>query len=153
MRLRVVTKNITQTLALSKIIAREADAFRRTNRNHALVIGLTGGLGSGKTAFVQGFAKALGIREKVRSPSFLIIKRYIIPKQRGALFHIDCFRLKGHRELTALGFDEILQDPTHIVMIEWAERVRTFLPRQTLWVTFRNAPHRNWRCIMFHTAA
>lgn len=102
----------------------------------ATIMVLEGELGAGKTVFVKGFAKALGIKKKINSPTFVILKKIQIPekirKNKSAgfqfLFHIDAYRLKNHKELVALGIGEILKNPENIVLIEWAERVRKILP-------------------------
>lgn len=85
----------------------------------AFILALEGDLGSGKTTFTQGFAKGLGIKEKVLSPTFVLMKRY--KKQKGNLYHIDCYRVK---DVEGLNFDEIIKDPNNIVVIEWAENAK-----------------------------
>jgi len=120
-------------------------------RKHAAVIALTGDLGSGKTTFVKGFAAGLGIRRRMVSPTFLIIKRYTIPEGRQTkvkkmheaclyrfLFHIDAYRLKKPRELLSLGWREIAENPQHLVLIEWAEKVRSLLPKASAWIALRH---------------
>lgn len=92
----------------------------------ATIIGLTGELGAGKTTFVQGFTQALGITEKVKSPTFLLIKQYDIGQHR--LYHIDCYRVNDYKELLPLEIEAILREPVNIVLIEWAERIAPILP-------------------------
>lgn len=87
------------------------------------VIALSGELGSGKTTFVQGFAKGLGINEKIISPTFLLIRQY--PVGNYFFYHIDLYRL-GSVEMKDLGLKEILTDPNNIVLIEWPERIKDF---------------------------
>lgn len=101
--------------------------------NHAIVIGLEGELGSGKTAFVQKFAKAMGIKEHITSPTFVILKQY------GNLIHIDAYRLKNSEELNALGLQELIQDPHNIIMIEWANLVADILPNDRITIHFEHA--------------
>ncbi len=121
---------------------------------HAFVLALEGELGAGKTTFVRGLAKGLGIREKVTSPSFLIAKPYIIPSAHTRrrsfgsrpqddaggkmLWHFDFYRLEHptKRDLELLNFSEILRDPKNIVAVEWAERVRRHLPRRRFALEF-----------------
>lgn len=100
------------------------------------VFGLQGELGAGKTTFVQGFAKALGIQEKVLSPTFLIIKRFMIPGTERSLYHIDCYRIENSKELLQLGWKEIVQDPKNIVLIEWPERIQEILPKNITMIRF-----------------
>jgi tRNA threonylcarbamoyladenosine biosynthesis protein TsaE len=102
---------------------------------HAKVIALVGDLGAGKTTFVQGFLKELGVRRRIISPTFLIIRPYMLKFKKFHLaFHIDCYRLNKSQELLALGFKDILREPEHIVLIEWPELVKKYLPRDTRWV-------------------
>lgn len=101
----------------------------------AVVVALEGELGAGKTVFVRGFAKALKIRAKIKSPTFVLMKKYSIsgavsPFQH--LYHLDCYRLENHKDLLPLGIKEILKDPDNIILIEWAERVKPILPKQCI---------------------
>ena len=101
-----------------------------------VVFGLQGELGSGKTTFVQGFAKSLGIKEKVLSPTFLIVKRFAIPNTERFLYHIDCYRVENSKELLQLGWKDIVQDPKNIVLVEWAERIKEILPKDIRMIEF-----------------
>lgn len=101
-----------------------------------VVFGLRGELGSGKTTFVQGFAGALGIKEKVLSPTFLIIKRFAIPQTERFLYHIDCYRVESSKELLRLGWKDIVQDKKNIVLVEWPERIKEILPRDIRMIEF-----------------
>lgn len=99
-------------------------------RPRALVVGLYGDLGSGKTTFMQGVAAALGVGETVTSPTFVLSKIYKISPRRGFthLVHMDAYRLDGPQELAPLGWHEVVADPRNIVMVEWAERIERALP-------------------------
>lgn len=99
----------------------------------ALVVALEGELGAGKTVFVKGVARALGIKAKIKSPTFTLIKKYPIPnkpKPKSYLYHLDCYRLKDHHDLAVLGIKEILNDPKNLVLIEWSDRVKKILPKK-----------------------
>ena len=91
----------------------------------ATIVTLSGELGAGKTAFVQAMARLLGITETVTSPTFVIEKGY----ETGAgapfarLTHIDAYRLSGARELSTIGWKDILARPRSLVMLEWPERI------------------------------
>lgn len=104
----------------------------------AVVIGLYGDLGAGKTVFVKGVARALSVSEVVASPTFAIEKIYKIPegKMFRYLIHIDAYRLEGGSELIALGWKDIVKDPQNIIIIEWAERVEELLPGSTKKIHF-----------------
>lgn len=94
------------------------------------IIGLTGDLGAGKTTFAQGFAEGLQIKDKVISPTFLIIRQYKIPGRKNFFYHIDLYRLEKINLKTS-GLAEILEDPTNVVLIEWAEKIAQDLPKRT----------------------
>ena len=99
-----------------------------------LIIGLKGELGAGKTTFTQGFAGGLGIKDKITSPTFVIFKKYSFDS--GAFYHVDCYRLKDAADLAELDFGEILRAKENIVLIEWAEKIKEILPKNTLWISF-----------------
>ena len=99
------------------------------NEKGAIIVGLYGDLGSGKTAFTQAVAKCLGVRETVTSPTFVIEKIYKLDHQDfDHLIHIDAYRLKGGDELLHLGWEEIAKNPKNIIFIEWPERIAEILP-------------------------
>jgi len=97
------------------------------------IIGLSGELGGGKTTFVKGLAKGLGIKEIVASPTFVLIKDY------GKLVHIDLYRLLGKAEIESLGLSDYLGQKDKICVIEWAEKIKKWLaelPAKKIWVEF-----------------
>lgn len=92
------------------------------------VIGLVGDLGAGKTTFVQRVAKALGVKEKVKSPTFILMQSFstsAAATKRGIrrLCHVDAYRLKDDAELFAIGFEEYAADSATLTLVEWADRV------------------------------
>lgn len=95
------------------------------------VIALMGDLGAGKTTFTQGFAKALGINEKVISPTFILLKQYKIASGN-ILYHLDLYRLENTSDIDSLGLSEIFEDKTNIVLIEWAEKILDKLPKEAV---------------------
>jgi tRNA threonylcarbamoyladenosine biosynthesis protein TsaE len=103
------------------------------------VVVLDGGLGAGKTTFVQGAVAGLGSAAAVTSPTFAIVQQY-----RGGpteIAHVDAYRLDRVQELHDIGFDELL-DGTTIVFVEWGERVRAMLPDDRVTVTLTMAYER-----------
>jgi tRNA threonylcarbamoyladenosine biosynthesis protein TsaE len=88
------------------------------------VVSLTGELGAGKTAFVQGAAPALGVEEPVVSPTFVLVREY---RGEMPIFHVDVYRLDRLQELHDLGFEDLL-DPSGIVFVEWGDAVEPMLP-------------------------
>ena len=103
---------------------------------HAMVLALIGDLGTGKTSFVQDFAKALGVNERLKSPTFMLIRQYAIPKSSLSLWHLDCYRLESHKDLVHLDLASVLSDSRNIVLIEWPERAKTIFPRDHITVRF-----------------
>ncbi|HEX2179994.1 MAG TPA: tRNA (adenosine(37)-N6)-threonylcarbamoyltransferase complex ATPase subunit type 1 TsaE [Actinomycetota bacterium] len=93
------------------------------------VLVLAGDLGAGKTTFVQGLAKGLGIVERVTSPTFILMKEY--PGGRFPLMHLDVYRLGKVQEVIDLGIDEYL-DPSYVVAVEWGDMVEPLLPQEHL---------------------
>ena len=102
------------------------------------VIALTGDLGSGKTTFVQGFAKGLGIKTKILSPTFVLVRQHPVPHSKKILYHIDLYRLENNEHIKHSGIEELINNTGNIVLIEWAEKAKTLLPKDTHWITFKN---------------
>lgn len=91
------------------------------------VVRLTGSLGAGKTEWVRGLAHALGWTGRVRSPSFSLENVYELPEV--TLYHLDGYRLTDPSGLDRDWFEEILEDPRGIVLIEWPDRFGESVPR------------------------
>ncbi len=114
------TKEIAGRLAVKLLVKHDI--------KHSIVVALEGELGAGKTQFTKGFAKALGVKQSVTSPTFVLMKPYKI--KRGTLYHIDAYRLKDHRDLITLGVGELIKDRANILLIEWSDRVKKILPKK-----------------------
>lgn len=97
------------------------------------VISLTGDLGAGKTALVQGIAAASGVEERVTSPTFTIVHQY---RGRYPFIHVDVYRLNSFQEVIDLGFEEFL-DPDSVVVVEWGGAITPLLPRRHLEIELR----------------
>lgn len=122
----------TQEVAISL-----AKKLIRKKLNGALVLALEGELGAGKTTFIKGFSKTLGIKKKVLSPTFVLIHRHKIANSRFKnLYHIDAYRLNSGKDLLKLGVKEIFSSPENIVLIEWADRVKKAIPKTAVWLHF-----------------
>lgn len=91
-----------------------------------------GDLGAGKTTFVQGLAEGLGIKERILSPTFILMREY------GNLYHVDLYRLEEgiDEEVRNLGLTDIWGKKDNIVIIEWAEKITDLLPENTIWMNF-----------------
>lgn len=126
-----------------------------------MILALSGNLGAGKTTFTQGLAKALGIKDRVVSPTFVVMKSFLIPEPKGRklhsiasfargfgrpekatrdkrfFWHIDCWRL-DQSDFEYLGLKEILENRENIVCLEWAERVKKLLSRNAVLLRFEH---------------
>lgn len=136
----------------------------RRHRGSTTIL-LKGDLGSGKTTFTLGFLKALGIRPRAASPTFVIMKRYACvergtlnverpnknaktsKRQRRFIYHLDAYRLRGKKDLRALGFDSIMNDSHAIVLIEWPENIKGMLFPNKLSIRFSYGKKENERVI------
>ena len=96
------------------------------------VIALQGELGAGKTTFVQGMARALGITRPITSPTFTLVGEY--SGARLLLVHMDLYRIQSPDELLVIGFQEYL-DRKALVAVEWPERAGDLLPPETIRVS------------------
>ena len=129
-----LSESPAQTRKLGRNLTKE---ILRTKPKNGLIIGLEGDLGGGKTTFLQGFAKGLEIKEKILSPTFVILKKFKIAKTKDRwLYHIDCYRVGNVKEILELGFKKIISDPQNIVVIEWTNRIREILPKKIITVKF-----------------
>ena len=115
--------------------------------DEALVVGLSGHLGAGKTAFSKMIAASLGVVGEVTSPTFVIMKLYDIdPSLRypwTRLVHIDAYRLERREELEALNFEQVVADRNNLVLIEWPENVglTDFVPQAHLSFAIHDGHH------------
>lgn len=101
------------------------------------IIALYGELGGGKTTFVQGLAKGLGIERRIISPTFVIVRTYKLKLQNAkAFYHIDLYRTESKNDIDGLGIGEIMNDPKNIVAIEWAEKMKSLLPERRIDIHF-----------------
>ena len=121
---KYTSRSIDDTMELAENI--ESEKFP------GMVICLDGELGSGKTVFVKGFAKSLGITETVTSPTFNLIKEYNSGEM--PLYHMDVYRLDGNAE--GIGIEEYF-NKGGIVIIEWADSIKDILPKERLNIKFK----------------
>lgn len=98
---------------------------------------LAGDLGAGKTTLTRYWLQALGHTGTVKSPTYTLVEPYQIQKSNGAVkavYHADLYRLQDPEELSFIGFDEYLDEPDALVIIEWASRADSYLPPPTLFI-------------------
>ncbi len=136
MSIKYITRSPFQTKKLAKLLAKEI--LKTKNKKRAFILGLEGDLGGGKTTFLQGLAKGLGIKKKILSPTFVIMKKFPISHSQFLNFyHIDCYRIKKSKEILDLGFKKIISNPQNIVAIEWVDRIKKIMPKNTIWANFK----------------
>ncbi len=115
-------------------------ACARLVKNTA-VFALSGELGAGKTTFVKGFLKELGVKKEALSPTFTLLKQYSLSGNwKGwTAYHFDLYRLKSTEDFLNEGFGEIFNEPKSIILIEWPERISDILPKKRIDVLFRHS--------------
>lgn len=125
-----ISEKTEETRKIAKDLARKW--LKSDLRKRALIIGLTGELGAGKTVFTQGFAKGLGIKGKIKSPTFILMRRH------GNFYHFDAYRIKNSKEFIALEWRKIIDTPQNIILIEWAEKIKKILPKNYIKIKFEH---------------
>jgi len=122
--------------------------LKRNLAKRAVIFGLIGDLGGGKTTFLQGLARGLGIKQAITSPTFVIMRKLKIPQSGKSslrygqnhkfknFYHFDCYRIQKPTEMLTLGFKGIISDPQNIVALEWADKIRKMLHKDSLMLEF-----------------
>lgn len=125
----------------------------RRKDGRALVMTLTGDLGSGKTTFLQGLAEGLDVKQRIISPTFILLRKYniILDSHLGydvrndkpflkSFYHLDLYRLETNvnDEMVNLGYDEFVNDPENVIAVEWAEKASGVYPDDLLWLKFED---------------
>ena len=123
MEYKYISKNEIDTIELAENI--ESEKFPN------MIICLDGELGSGKTIFTKGIAKAMGITETITSPTFTIIKEY---NGELPLYHMDVYRLDGNTD--GVGIEEYFEKGG-VVVIEWSATIKDILPSEYLHIKFK----------------
>lgn len=136
-----ISKNSKQTQKLGEMMAEELQGGE--------IVCLSGELGSGKTTFAQGVLKGLGAKGPYTSPTFVVLKHYRLKtksekRKTGAqnlepenVYHIDAYRV-GANDILDLGWEEIIGDKSNVMVVEWAENIRTIVPRRAVWLKFEH---------------
>ncbi|KKT56956.1 MAG: hypothetical protein UW81_C0012G0008 [Candidatus Giovannonibacteria bacterium GW2011_GWC2_44_9] len=133
MKIEIFTKSDKETKKLGKVLAREI--LKTKSKKRAVVISLGGELGSGKTTFTQGFAKGLGVRETPRSPTFVIMQIYRFRTRN--LVHVDAYRLNS-RDFRMLNWDDFIKNPQNIILVEWGNKIKNILPKNSVRIIFKH---------------
>lgn len=120
-----------------EITTNSADATKKAGKEFSAqlkpgdIVGFVGGLGAGKTTFIQGLAEGLGVKERIISPTFILMRNY-----NPHFIHVDLYRLEGDLsgEFENLGLSQIIDEGKSIIAIEWAQKAKNLLPEKTIWV-------------------
>jgi len=116
------TYSAEETKKIGGLLAKKIFALRPGKK--AVIIGLLGDLGSGKTTLVQGFLRASGWKKRITSPTFVLMRRYPLRgKKFKNIYHLDAYRLKSS-EIHHLGLGDTIKDPRNIILAEWPENIK-----------------------------
>ena len=135
-----VANNLTEMRALAEGFLGTLAGLPTTGG--ALVVGLSGDLGAGKTAFTKCVADILGVKDTVTSPTFILEKIYPLSEDTvfgtriTKLVHIDAYRLDDGSEMRALDWGSVIKDEHALVLLEWPEQVASVLPRSIINLSF-----------------
>ena len=134
--MQYITHSPEETRALGRTLAQALQG--------GAVVAFTGDLGAGKTAFVRGLARGLGVQERVTSPTFTIVNEY--EGGRLPLFHFDMYRLGSADELFHIGWEDYLAR-NGVCAVEWSENVDEALDGDTIRVDISRGEDDNTRII------
>ena len=129
------TKNLGQEMAKEILKRKDKSAF---------IVFLDGDLGTGKTTLVKEIIFALGIKEKVKSPTFTIIEPYELNNKN--IYHIDLYRINDPSELEIIGLREYLNESEAIIFIEWPEKSFGFLKKFDLKISLKHSSEKERKC-------
>ena len=126
--MKYVTKSPEETMGLGYKLGKKLKP--------GTLVALVGELGTGKTLFTKGIAKALGVKdyEHVNSPSYVIVKEY--RSKKAPLYHFDLYRVRSSHDLETVGYEEYFYSKG-ISVVEWADRAEDVLPEEYILVKFR----------------
>jgi len=139
--IKIFTKSDKETKKLGGALAREI--LKEKKAKHALVISLEGDLGAGKTTFVQGFGKFLGVKERIQSPTFVIMRIY----HPHNFIHVDAYRLKS-KDFKAIGWKDFVKNKNNIILVEWGNKIKNILPKNSLRIIFKHGKNYSERKII-----
>ncbi len=129
------TKKLGQELA-KEILKRKGEA--------SFVVFLDGDLGTGKTTLVKEIIFALGVKEKVKSPTFTIIEPYELNNKN--IYHVDLYRIIDPTELEIIGLREYLNESKAIIFIEWPEKSYGYLKKFDLKISLKHLSENERKC-------
>lgn len=125
------TNSAEETLEVGKRLA--------ANLTKGGVVCLFGDLGSGKTTLAQGIAMGLGVKGRISSPTFVVVRQYpfFVEQEIRSFWHIDLYRLEDKEQMEAIGMRDILADAKSVILIEWPEKAMSLLPKHFIEVRLK----------------
>ena len=141
MNKKLTLRSLEDTKNLGQEIAKEI--LKRKDKS-AFVVFLDGDLGTGKTTLVKEIIFALGIKEKVKSPTLTIIEPYELNNKN--IYHIDLYRINDPSELEIIGLREYLNESEAIIFIEWPEKSFGFLKKFDLKISLKHSSEKERKC-------
>lgn len=144
---KIITKNEIKTYQFGQKLGRECQGGE--------TFILIGDLGAGKTKLLQGLAQGLGVKAKVNSPTFNIMKVYAVKstddnRKLKVFCHIDAYRLRSAQDLVSLGVEEFFNSLDTVTAIEWGEKVKEIWPKKAKVIKIKISAENN-RVISIHT--
>ncbi len=126
-------KRIMTLEKLPDLVGQILEKLHNLKLDTATILTLQGDLGAGKTTLTQEISKQLGVKDKVISPTFVIMKKYdVVDKKFKNLIHIDAYRFEKSNEILKLGWEEIIKNKNNLIILEWPEIVSEFIPENAL---------------------
>lgn len=143
-RQTIITISATQTQKLGQRLAQKFCGGE--------VIALVGDLGTGKTVISRGIARGLGVKHRIISPTFVLMRIYRVRghKKIRQLVHVDAYRIRHAEELIDIGLGDYLGQPDTVTIIEWADRAKKILPHEHITITLKLKKRQSSRHITVH---
>ncbi|OGD70669.1 tRNA (adenosine(37)-N6)-threonylcarbamoyltransferase complex ATPase subunit type 1 TsaE [Candidatus Collierbacteria bacterium RIFCSPLOWO2_01_FULL_50_23] len=126
-----VTGSVEETKDLAKEFAKEL--------KEGITLCLNGELATGKTTFTQGLGEYFGL-DRMTSPTYVIVHQYPINPPESLIktfYHVDLYRLKNYWEIRAFSLDELWSEKSNLIVVEWPERLETYLPKSRYEINFK----------------
>ena len=129
---RVIQTDLDGINILAKQLAKELKGGE--------IFGLVGALGTGKTTFVKAIGKQFKIKNEITSPTFILLQsfEFKLKGKNTVLYHLDLYRTKNFKEVKALGLGEFWSKPNTVTFIEWADKIKKYLPEKTMVIKFKS---------------
>ena len=141
MKNKLTLSSLEDTKKLGQELAKE---ILKRKREAAFVVFLDGDLGTGKTTLVKEIIFALGVKEKVKSPTFTIIEPYELNNEN--IYHVDLYRIIDPTELEIIGLREYLNESNAIIFIEWPEKSYGYLKKFDLKISLKHSSENERKC-------